>query len=674
MKKKFLSLMLSMVMCLASFSTVSVSAATEVVPVYLNGSAIVFPANDAQPQIINNRTYVPIRATCDALGLSIDWNSKTETLTFAREGVVISHTMRSQIVSVNNEPLQFDTPSINRNNRTLMPIRMLGESIGATVDWNADTRSVHITTNSTDSSTDEVAVTSLEVSKSAVAAGEEVTFTAKATSATEKVKFVNDDTSDVIAEVSSYSTESDGTRVFTTDVKCKNTSSKQEELVMRAVPGTATEYLETTDAIKTIEVLVSAADEEDDETTVDSFESDYFVELTYTSSVIEGDYVKFTATTESDVRRVKVALDDEQVIIKDYDEDDDYRIFEGEIEATDTGSRRLKIDLYVDGDYEDINEDFKVTVKSEDDDDDDDSSSGDGEIYDVEVVNDSFYVSQASPIYVTTSTDIDYVEVTADDDDDRVVGRASFTTSKTSSEKLWTVDVTVSDVGRNSYTVSAYVDDDVVDTKRETFNGKKFSRSTPAVVSMEQKTSTIRVGEEARFTARVSGCVTELEIRGESGGGILGSATSSATSSTTKTITISFEIQNSEEYYTVYAYDESGDSSTYDFKIVGETLQNIEITDLDYDDDTRYEYGDSIDITIHTTNSCEKLWIEDNRGNKVSKTATRPDDEDGSTYIWEMSFGTFVDDSDKSSRSYTIVAQGESKSDTDEETITIYFK
>lgn len=145
--KRLTGLLLSFLMMVTTLCFPSISfGATEVVPVYLNNKAITFAANDAQPQIFQNRTYVPIRTTCDALGLTIDWNSKTETLTFTREGVTIAHTMRSKIVYINGVKQTFDTASINKNNRTLMPIRMLAESIGATVTWDNDTRSVHITT------------------------------------------------------------------------------------------------------------------------------------------------------------------------------------------------------------------------------------------------------------------------------------------------------------------------------------------------------------------------------------------------------------------------------------------------------------------------------------------------------------------------------------------------
>ena len=103
--KKILSILLSLTMLISAIAFSTTAYAVEYVAVYLNGNAIDFPTTDARPQIINNRTYVPVRKTCEALGLEIDWNSKTETMTLTRDGVVISHTMRSNIVYVNGNPV-----------------------------------------------------------------------------------------------------------------------------------------------------------------------------------------------------------------------------------------------------------------------------------------------------------------------------------------------------------------------------------------------------------------------------------------------------------------------------------------------------------------------------------------------------------------------------------------
>lgn len=687
MKKRLFSFVLSMVVAMSSvisLSAVTANAATEVVPVYLNEKAITFPANDAQPQIIDNRTYVPIRATCDALGLTIDWNAKTETLTFSREGIVISHTMRSKIVYVNGKANDYDTASINVNNRTLMPIRMLGDSIGATVDWNNDTRSVHITsadTNNEPKAPEGLEISSVKSSKSSAKNGDTVTITVTANSKTDKIKFVDTSSGDTISEVGSYNKDDDGNRTFTVDYDCKNTGDEDVDIKINAIPGTsAGGYNE--DAAKGVSITVSSSDssskkdknkddDEDDTITVDEFESAYFVEMTYDNNIKKGDYCNFTITADSDVKRVKVGCDDEEVVVKDYDEDGDERVFEGKIKMTEEGTRKLKIDAYVKSSYEEIDEAFKVTVKKGSG---KNSSSGKGSIIDVEIVNDYFYTGMGSPIYVTTSTDVDSVSITSDDDDDREVGRTSFTTTRTNSEKLWTLNVTVSETGRNRYTVHAISDDEEVDDYSIILNGKKYSKSTPVILSMEQKSSYIKAGEKARFSAKVSGCVTEIEIRRENGNGVIGTATSPASSSTTKNMSVEFEVSNNTDgYYVAYAYNSTGESSIYTFKIAGETYQQLEIIDIDYDDDKKYEVGDRVNVTVTTTNSCEKLWVEgtvDNqRGTKVSMVYTKPDEEDGNQYIWDIQFTPI----DENKKSFTIIAQDDNR-ETDEKSITIRMK
>lgn len=698
MKKRFLSFMLSIVMCLtsvAALSSASVSAA-EVVPVYLNNNPIEFPANDAQPQLINNRTYVPIRAVCDALGLSIDWNKSTETLTFAREGMTISHTMRTTIVYVNTKAQSFaGQPSINRNNRILMPIRMLAESIGATVEWDNTTRSVHISTagnggSNTQSDASSTSIVEFTSSAKTVKNGASVTLNVKANSNTDRVKFTNSATGADITEVNEYVSESDGTRRFEAKIDCEGADNEDESTIkINAIPGTATAYNENASNIKTVEITVSDKstdskddkkdnkndddDDDDDEKTVKDFESDHFVKLVYETSVQKNGYCKFTVTTDDEVKRVKVdsTAADESVVIKDYDDEDDERVFEGKIKLNSTGTQKIKIDLYLNKDgYEDINESFEVKVGSSSSSKKDSDNDGDDELLDIEIVNENFYVSVSSPIIVTTTTGIDYIEVVSDEDE-RVVGKTSFTSSKTSSEKVWDVDITVSETGRNRYTVYAYKDDEKVDEDNITLNGKKFSRTEPMVLSMSQKSSTIKAGEDATFTAKVTGCVTKVEIRKDGGGSILGSGSSTSSSSSTKNMSVNFEVSSGERYYTAYAYDSSGASSTYTFKITGDTYEEIEITDIEIEDD-KVPYGDPVGITVYTTNSCEKLWVENARGEKASRTYSKPTEEDGDEYIWEVDFST-VEDSYKASRSYTIIAQGEDKDDTDEKTITIHF-
>lgn len=92
---------------------------------------------DAAPVIINNRTMVPLRYVGEALGATFEWDEKARKVTFTREGKTLSLTI---------DKLQpgLDTPAIIRSGRTMVPIRYISESFGATVNWFPSTRTVQV--------------------------------------------------------------------------------------------------------------------------------------------------------------------------------------------------------------------------------------------------------------------------------------------------------------------------------------------------------------------------------------------------------------------------------------------------------------------------------------------------------------------------------------------------
>ncbi|WP_025434668.1 copper amine oxidase N-terminal domain-containing protein [Peptoclostridium acidaminophilum] len=69
--KKYLFLIIAIITTLLS----TVSFAERPIIVEVNEEKLWF--NDIQPQIINGRTMVPIRSVSEALGLNVQWDSKT---------------------------------------------------------------------------------------------------------------------------------------------------------------------------------------------------------------------------------------------------------------------------------------------------------------------------------------------------------------------------------------------------------------------------------------------------------------------------------------------------------------------------------------------------------------------------------------------------------------------
>ena len=95
-------------------------------------------ASDVAPLIINSRTMVPIRIVTETLGGSADWNDKSQVVTLNINGKTITMKIGVVLEKYGVAPLIID-------NRTYVPIRFVAEELGATVDWNADTQEIVIT-------------------------------------------------------------------------------------------------------------------------------------------------------------------------------------------------------------------------------------------------------------------------------------------------------------------------------------------------------------------------------------------------------------------------------------------------------------------------------------------------------------------------------------------------
>ena len=99
---------------------------------------------DQQPIIENGRTLVPLRKIFEALGASVEWDQNTKTVTSVKDDTKIVLTIGDSIMYVNGNPVKLDVPGKIVNNRTLVPARAVAEGFNCNVDWDNDTRTVII--------------------------------------------------------------------------------------------------------------------------------------------------------------------------------------------------------------------------------------------------------------------------------------------------------------------------------------------------------------------------------------------------------------------------------------------------------------------------------------------------------------------------------------------------
>lgn len=111
--------------------------------VYVNGKKVNFP--DQQPYINeNNRTMVPVRFISESLGAEVEWDDKNKTVIIQKNDKTIKLKIGENKADVNDEIIVFDTKAELKNSRTMVPLRFISEALGAKVNWINDTRTVEI--------------------------------------------------------------------------------------------------------------------------------------------------------------------------------------------------------------------------------------------------------------------------------------------------------------------------------------------------------------------------------------------------------------------------------------------------------------------------------------------------------------------------------------------------
>ncbi len=136
---------------LAAFIAMMILLHVLIIPVYaqddikvvLNGNSIKF---DVQPQIIDNRTMVPMRAIFEALDAEVSWNQANQSIVATKENMTIEMTIGRKAIYSNGVKNDMDVAPVIINSRTLVPVRAIAESFDCEVRWDSNTKTVYINT------------------------------------------------------------------------------------------------------------------------------------------------------------------------------------------------------------------------------------------------------------------------------------------------------------------------------------------------------------------------------------------------------------------------------------------------------------------------------------------------------------------------------------------------
>ena len=137
--KKIIPIILSLAVVMSGCTTL----AEEKIKVTLDGQAMDF---DVAPIIQNDRVLVPMRAIFEGLNCSVDYTDidGRQIITAKNDGNTISLEIGSNEMTVNDEKVRLDTAPVIIDDRTLVPLRAVSESLDCNVDWDGDTKTVAI--------------------------------------------------------------------------------------------------------------------------------------------------------------------------------------------------------------------------------------------------------------------------------------------------------------------------------------------------------------------------------------------------------------------------------------------------------------------------------------------------------------------------------------------------
>lgn len=102
---------------------------------------------DQNPVIENDRTLVPLRKIFESLGATVNYDENEKVVSGEKEGIKISLKIGEDKALVDGKEVALSQSAKIENGRTLVPLRFISEAFGDYVEWDDKNRRIFITQN-----------------------------------------------------------------------------------------------------------------------------------------------------------------------------------------------------------------------------------------------------------------------------------------------------------------------------------------------------------------------------------------------------------------------------------------------------------------------------------------------------------------------------------------------
>lgn len=102
---------------------------------YVNNELV---TSDMPPIIINDRSLVPVRAIFEKLGAEVAWDAKNKKVSVSYVSNQVELKINDDNALINGNKVKMEVPAKIINDRTMVPLRFVGEQLKMEVGWHAD--------------------------------------------------------------------------------------------------------------------------------------------------------------------------------------------------------------------------------------------------------------------------------------------------------------------------------------------------------------------------------------------------------------------------------------------------------------------------------------------------------------------------------------------------------
>lgn len=100
---------------------------------------------DAEPRYAEEKTMIPIRIVAEALGAKVDWDEAAQSVIVCDENTRICIPLSSYYAVIDNAwALDLGASAFIAGGRTYVPLRVIAETLGAEVWWESRTMTITI--------------------------------------------------------------------------------------------------------------------------------------------------------------------------------------------------------------------------------------------------------------------------------------------------------------------------------------------------------------------------------------------------------------------------------------------------------------------------------------------------------------------------------------------------